>query len=113
MYPPSRDQFDSFLISTWEVTEYAEFWLNGELIGIAVMDRLENDLTAVYTFYDPDLQKRSLGVFAILWQLHYANEKNLDHVYLGYWIKECGKMNYKLNYRPTQLLIDNNWLTLN
>ncbi|GAA5317141.1 MAG: arginyltransferase [Candidatus Pelagadaptatus aseana] len=113
MYPPSEEQFNSFLLSAWDVTRYVEFWLEDKLVGIAVMDQLESDLTAVYTFYDPDLPKRSLGVFAILWQIHHAAKENLNHVYLGYWIKECDKMNYKLSYRPAQLFIDNNWLTLN
>lgn len=112
MYPPSKEQFTSFLSSAWQVTEYAEFWLDDTLQGVAVMDRLQNDLTAVYTFFNPDLTDRSLGVFAILWQLQYAREQQLNSVYLGYWIKDCVKMNYKLQYRPTQLLTERRWVTI-
>lgn len=112
MYPPSIEQFTSFLVSAWDVTEYAEFWLGDTLVGVAVMDRLQQDLTAVYTFFDPEHTDRSLGVFAILWQFQYAQALDLNSVYLGYWIKDCDKMNYKLKYRPAQLLADRRWVTI-
>jgi arginine-tRNA-protein transferase len=70
-------------------------------------------LSAVYTFYLAELQERSLGKFAILAQIYRARELGLGYVYLGYWIKQCEKMNYKIQYRPLELLINRRWMRLN
>lgn len=112
MYPPTYEQYRSFLTSEWGVTRYLEFRLGGDLAGVAVCDELDNALSAVYTFFDPDLAPRSLGTYGILLQIHYAQQKGLDFVYLGYWIKDCNKMNYKTQFRPLELLTDRRWITI-
>ncbi len=112
MFPPSLEQFQSFLSAEWGVTRFARFYEGDALVAVAVFDLLDDGLSAVYTFYDPAREARGLGKFAILWQVEYARTENLSHVYLGYWIKNCAKMNYKIQYRPLQLLIDQRWLTL-
>jgi arginine-tRNA-protein transferase len=112
MYPPSEEQFRSFLNNEWDITEYVEFWLTDTLIGVAVIDRLDNGLAAVYTFYDPDYERRSLGTFAILWQIEYVISEGLECLYLGYWIKQSRKMNYKIHFRPLQMLADKQWITI-
>lgn len=112
MYPPSREQFRSFLTSEWGITRYLELRLDNQLVGVAVCDELDNALSAVYTFYEPQLNQRSLGTFGILLQIHMAREKGLDFVYLGYWIKDCSKMNYKTQFRPLELLINRQWVQL-
>ena len=112
MYPPKRDEYRSFLSAQWGVATYLEF-RNSEnsLIGVAVADQLENGISAVYTFFDPDEQKRSLGVYAVLAQIEWAQKQSNRYVYLGYWIKECQKMSYKTLYKPFELFINNQWLT--
>ncbi len=86
------------------------FDLDGRLLAIAVTDLLPNGLSAVYTFYEPAEDRRSLGRFAILWQIGEALRLGLDAVYLGYWIKNCKKMSYKTQYRPIELLINQRWV---
>lgn len=113
MYPPSEAQYNAFLTSEWGATRYLEFRLEGELIGVSVCDYLDDGLSAVYTFYNADLRERSLGKFAILAQIYRAREMGLNYVYLGYWIKQCEKMNYKTDYRPLELLVSRRWLRLN
>ena len=61
---------------------------------------------------DPDEERRSLGRFAILWQIGEAARLGLADVYLGYWIKNCRKMNYKTEYRPIELLVNQRWVSL-
>ncbi len=112
MYPPSRDQFESFLNCEWGNTRHMEFRLDGRLIGVAVCDHMDDALSAVYTYFDPDLPKRSLGVYGILKQIALTKELGLTHLYLGYWIKNCSKMSYKTEYRPLDVLINQNWLHL-
>lgn len=111
MFPPSREQYDDFLSSEWGVTRYLEFRLSGRLIAVAVSDRLDQGLSAIYTFFDPDEESRSLGVLAVMRQIDLARSLGLPYVYLGYWIKECEKMRYKNQYRPLQAYINNTWLT--
>lgn len=113
MYPPSEDQYKAFLTSEWEITQFIEFRLEGRLIGVSVCDRLGDGLSAVYTFYDAGEESRSLGKFAILAQIEKAKSLGLDYLYLGYWIKECEKMNYKIQYRPLELLVNRRWMRLN
>ena len=109
MYPPSKAQFDAFLTREWGATRYFEFRLEDRLLGVAVCDHIDSALSAVYTYFDPDETRRSLGVFGILMQIYQAQELGLEYLYLGYWIKKCAKMNYKTQYRPLELFIDQQW----
>ncbi|WP_285274957.1 arginyltransferase [Halopseudomonas bauzanensis] len=113
MFPPSREQFQSFLVSEDAFCEFNEFRLDGRLLAVAVTDRLNNGLSAVYTFFDPDESRRSLGRYAILWQIEQARRSGLPAVYLGYWIRNCRKMNYKTEYRPLEMLINQRWTRVN
>ncbi|MFA7553235.1 MAG: arginyltransferase [Spongiibacteraceae bacterium] len=113
MYPPSKEQFDSFLGNSLPNTQFYAFSLAQQLLAVAVTDRLSSGLSAIYTFFDPDCDRRSLGRYAVLWQIEQAKTLHLPYLYLGYWIKGCRKMSYKTDYRPLQLLINNRWQTLN
>ncbi|MCW2099003.1 UNVERIFIED_ORG: arginine-tRNA-protein transferase [Pseudomonas psychrophila] len=112
MYPPSREQFSTFLVRDLPFSTFYEFRLDGRLLAVAVTDVLPNGLSAVYTFYEPDEERRSLGRYGILWQIAETRRLGLNALYLGYWIKNCKKMNYKTEYRPIELLINQRWSTL-
>ena len=112
MYPPDREQYESFLNNAWDCTHYYRFYDKGTLIALAVVDELVDGLSAIYTFFEPDAHKRSLGVYAILWQIEAARDMGLDYLYLGYWIRDCQKMSYKSDYRPLELYIKSRWTTL-
>ena len=112
MYPPDREQYQSFLDNAWECTRYYRFYDGGRLIAVAVVDELLDGLSAIYTFFDPDLDNRSLGRFAILWQIEKALELELDYLYLGYWIRGCRKMAYKSEYRPLEIYVNGRWSKL-
>jgi arginyl-tRNA--protein-N-Asp/Glu arginylyltransferase len=111
MYPPSVEQYASFLTSDWSNTRFhrvSSGWKNYWLLRCVM--KLEAGLSAVYTFYDPDHEKRSLGTLAILWQIDETRRRQLPSLYLGYWIRECQKMSYKIAFRPIELLINGEWL---
>ncbi len=109
MAQSSPEDYLDFLSSSWCDTQFVEFSINNELAGVAIIDQLDNALSAVYTFFDPALSAYSLGAYAILWQIEQAKRQHKDYLYLGFWIKECKKMAYKSDYQPLQLLIDNQW----
>ncbi len=109
----SKEDYMSFLAGSWCNTLFVEFSIESELAAIAVVDLLDNALSAVYTFFSPKFSRYSLGNYAILWQLQHAKELGLDYVYLGFWIDNCQKMSYKTQYQPIQGFIDNEWKTIN
>ncbi|WP_460241283.1 arginyltransferase [Aurantivibrio infirmus] len=113
MYPASIEQFRGFLTKEWDISHYFELRLNGALAGVFVSDQLTDALSAVYTYFDPALANRSLGTLAILLQIERAKKMNLRHLYLGYWIKNSPKMNYKYHFRPLELLLPQGWTLLN
>lgn len=112
MYPPSKEQYQNFLTSEWGLTRYLEFRLDDELIALSVCDQLHDGLSAVYTFYAPEHEARGLGKFSVLSQIEKARQLGLDYLYLGYWIKNCQKMNYKIQYRPLELYLNQRWMLL-
>lgn len=110
MFPPTQEQFTSFLTGEWSSVNYYEFRLDGRLIAVSVADIMDNGVSAIYTYFDPSETKRSLGRFVILSLINIAKKHNLPAVYLGYWIKSSEKMRYKSEYRPLEILIDDRWL---
>lgn len=113
MYPATREQYQSFLVDAPDYCSFYEFRKDGQLLAIAVVDLLEDSLSAVYTFFEPLERRRSLGQYAILWQIEQCKRLGLSYLSLGYWIKDCRKMSYKLQYRPVELFINQRWVRMN
>lgn len=110
MYPPTPEQFRSFLLPRWGEPLFLSLWHGDQRVGVAVTDRMPHALSAVYTFFDPSMSDRSLGVQAILAQIDYGSNNGLSFLYLGYWIRECRKMRYKIDYRPIELRVNGVWV---
>ncbi len=102
-------EYKRFLSSSWCDTRFVEFWRQDQLMAVAVVDFLGDALSAVYTFFEPDLAHFSPGTYGVLWQIDYAKKHAMDYVYLGYWIKQCPKMSYKSQYKPLEILIGQHW----
>ncbi|PJE79275.1 putative arginyl-tRNA--protein transferase [invertebrate metagenome] len=112
MFPASREQFMDFLIDSPDFCRFYHFRLKDQLIAVAVTDRMDNGLSAIYTFYNPEFTKRSLGRFCILWQIHETRRLRLQYLHLGYWIKNCRKMAYKTEYQPLDIYKGNQWVSI-
>ncbi len=93
-------------------TGMVEFREGGHLVGGCLTDWLSDGLSAVYSFYAPDQDRRSLGTYAVLWLAAEARRLGRPYVYLGYWVPESPKMAYKAGFRPAEALRHGAWLPL-
>ncbi len=84
----------------------------GVLVGASLIDRTADGLSAVYSFFDPQQRRRSLGTYAILWMLRRAATLGLPHVYLGYWIEGSATMDYKRRFPALEALIAGRWVPI-
>ena len=112
MVATDKQALTEFFGSPWSDTWFMEFRLDSQLVCIAIADRLDDAWSAVYTFFDPCFSKRSPGTLTILELVKLAQHQSLDWVYLGYWIAESPKMNYKNRFRPLQKFSEGKWQTL-
>ena len=114
MYPPSHEQYRTFLTLDQDYARLLELRLEGRLLAVSAFDQLEHGLSAIYTFFDPAeaFERRSLGTFAVLTLIERARQLGLPHVYLGYWIRECRKMAYKQAFQPLEMLEGRHWRRL-
>lgn len=86
--------------------------LTNDLIGVALTDVLSDGLSMIYSFFEPDQPTRSMGTWMILDHVERTKQSALDHVYLGYWVKESSKMAYKARFRPMERLSADGWVSL-
>ena len=112
MENPSKSDYHRFLICDWADTTFLEFRYQKKLVAVAVTDSTISGNSAVYTFFDPDHEARSLGHYAILKQIEYTEENALPYLYLGYWIEDCDKMKYKARYKPAEGFMNDSWIEL-
>ena len=108
----SREQYRHFLLQSNVHSRLVEFREAGELRMISIIDELQDGLSSVYTFFDPDIPGASYGTYNVLWQIERCRVLGLPYLYLGYWIEQSRKMAYKTNFQPIEGLLNNRWQRL-
>ncbi len=108
-----EEQYREYLLRSRVDTRLVEYRTPaGELVMVSVIDYLDDGLSAVYTFFDPDRPGTSYGTYGILWQLALCSHLGLDYLYLGYWIEQARTMRYKRNFQPLEQRINGQWTTM-
>lgn len=113
MFPASEDQYRGFLIEGHGTHKFLELRDSKNiLIGCCVVDIFYDGLSAIYSYFDPEQPKRSLGRFIVLALISQGQKMELPYTYLGYWIKNSSKMNYKADYQPLEVFDGKTWRKL-
>jgi leucyl-tRNA---protein transferase len=108
----SHEQYRKFLLQSHVDSMLVEFREAGILRMVSIIDALDDGLSSVYTFFEPDIGQAGFGTYNVLWQIELCRQLKLPYLYLGYWIKESRKMGYKANFRPLQGLVQGAWQAL-
>lgn len=101
--------YEQFLVETCTDTIEVHFRRRGALVGVAVTDRAEDALSAVYFYFDPDQAALSPGTYSILKHVELCRRWNLRHLYLGLYVGGCRSLEYKAAYLPHERLVGGNW----
>ena len=96
----NEEGYSAFLVDSCLETVEMSYWLDGQLVGVAIVDLGETSISAVYCFYDPDHSDLSLGVYSILKQLELCRQRSANYLYLGFYVRNSIHMEYKQRYRP-------------
>jgi arginine-tRNA-protein transferase len=104
-YPVNHEAYeDLYIKGSSTFGKEVAYYIDGKLVGVDLIDLLEDGISSIYFYYDPNFRNYSLGRYSIFKEIELAKEMNKRWVYLGYSVKDNSSLNYKLNYKPHQIL---------
>jgi arginine-tRNA-protein transferase len=103
------EEYGQFLVESCTDTIELDYYHEGTLVGVAVSDRANGSLSAVYCFYDPAYGALSIGTYSILKHIALCRDRGLRYLYLGLYISGCRAMEYKMRFLPHERLVDGEW----
>lgn len=107
-YPVNMDSYADLYAKGFSSYGYEILYIRDQkLIGVDLVDFLEDGLSSIYFYYDPDYRHLSLGKYSLYKQIEMAKERLLSWIYIGYYVEKCSSLNYKAQYKPYQILKGN------
>lgn len=101
-----REYHENFVDGAHNFGKEILYFIEGKLVGVDLIDILDDGISSIYFFYDPDYLWHSLGTYSLLYQIQLAQKLNLPWVYLGYWVEGCKAFAYKERFQPQEILDD-------
>ncbi len=99
-----REYFENFVDGAHEFGKEILYFRDDRLVGVDLIDILDDGISAIYFFYDPDYARLSLGTYSLLYQIRLARILELPYIYLGYWVDGCKAFAYKSRFAPEEIL---------
>lgn len=99
-----KEYYENFVEGAEDFGREVLYFRDEKLIGVDLIDILEDGISSIYCYYDPDFSELSLGTFSLLYQIELAKQLGLKWIYLGYWVEGCKAFAYKTNFQPQELL---------
>ncbi len=99
-----REYHENFVDGAHDFGKEVLYIVNDELVGVDLIDILDDGISSIYFYYDPDYARLSLGTYSLLYQIQLAQKLELPWVYLGYWVDGCKAFAYKENFKPQEIL---------
>ena len=99
-----KEYFENFVDGAHDFGREVCYYIEGKLVGVDLIDVVEDGISAIYFYYDPDYASLSLGTYSLLYQVELAKQMKLPYIYLGYWVDGCQAFAYKRNFKPLDIL---------
>jgi len=99
-----REYHENFVEGAHDFGKEVLYIIDDNLVGVDLIDILEDGISSIYFYYDPDYARYSLGTFSLLYQIKLANILELPWIYLGYWVDGCKAFAYKPKFQPQEIL---------
>ena len=108
--PLSAESYRVWLMDTCTDTREFQFLVEGKVVAISIIDVGKDSASSVYHYFDPDVSKRSLGVYSIMREIEWCREQGIAWYYLGLYVEDCQHLSYKAAYWPNQRRINGDWI---
>jgi len=99
-----KEYFENFVDGAHDFGREILYHKGGKLIGVDLIDIVNDGISAIYFYHDPEYAPLSLGTYSLLYQIELAKQMKLPYIYLGYWVDGCQAFAYKRNFQPLDLL---------
>jgi len=100
----SNEYYENFVDGAHEFGKEILYYIDDKLVGVDLIDIVDDGISAIYFYYDPDYTKYSLGIFSLIKQVELAKILGKNWIYLGYWVDGCKAFAYKTNFKPLEIL---------
>ncbi|NKQ41798.1 MAG: arginyltransferase [Sulfurovum sp.] len=99
-----KEYYENFVDGAHDFGREVLYYRDSKLVGVDLIDIIDDGISAIYFYHDPDYANLSLGTYSLLYQIELAKQMNLEYIYLGYWVEGCQAFAYKKNFKPLELL---------
>lgn len=99
-----REYHENFVDGAHDFGKEVLYIVDDKLVGVDLIDILDDGISSIYFYYDHDYSRLSLGTYSLLYQIELAKTLDLPWIYLGYWVDGCKSFAYKEKFQPQEIL---------